>query len=140
MCLFDGIAEHLVLDLFVLRNTQRIEHIYQLLRSKQTHQIIFQRDKELRLSRISLSTGTTAQLVVNTARFMTLCSDDLQTTGCLRLIIQLDIRTTTRHIGCNGNCPVTTCLCDDLGFFFMELGIQYIVRNALFAEESADLL
>ena len=61
---------------------------------------------------------------------MTLGTDDLQTAGCLCLIIQLDIGTTTGHVRCDRNGSVTTCLCYDFSLQLMELRIEDFVRNA----------
>ena len=126
-----------MLNLFTIRNTDGIEHVDQFLRSKQTHQVIFQRNVETGLTRISLSTGTTTQLVIDTTGLMTLCTDDLQTAGSFCLIIQLDIRTTTCHISRDRNRTMYTGLSNDLCLKFMEFRIQYAVLNTFFFQHSA---
>ena len=60
---------------------------------------------------------------------MALCADDLQTTGCPRLIVQLDISTTAGHIRRDRDGIMHTGIGNDLRFHFMELGIQDIVLN-----------
>ncbi len=52
---------------------------HQLLGAEQTHQIVLQGDVEAGLSRISLTSGTASQLIVDTAGLMTLRTDDLET-------------------------------------------------------------
>ena len=120
-----------MLDFLILRNTESVKHTDQTLRSKQTHQIIFQGNVELGFTRISLTAGTASQLVINTSGFVTLCTDDLQTADFSCHVIKLNIRTTACHVGCNGNRSVYTGIGNDFRFQFMELGVQYLVRNAL---------
>ena len=62
---------------------------------------------------------------------MTLCTDDLQTTDLSCDVIQLNIGTTACHVGRNGNRSVYTGIGNDFCFQFMELGVQYLMRNAL---------
>ena len=66
-----------MLDLIVFLHTQVGENIHQLLRAEETQQIILQGQVEAGLSRVSLTSGTSPQLVVNTAGLMALCADDL---------------------------------------------------------------
>ena len=117
-------------DLLSVLNTERLKDTHHALRAEQTHQIILKRNVEAGLARVSLSSGTAAQLVVNTSGLMALCADDLQTAGCPRLIVQLDIGTTTGHIRRDRNGIVYTGIGNDLRFHFMELSVQDIVLNA----------
>ena len=48
--------------------------------AKQTHKVVFERKVELRCARVALTTGTTTQLVVDTARLMTLSTNYAQAT------------------------------------------------------------
>ena len=67
-----------MLNLLILRNAEGIKHTHQLLRTEQPHQVIFQGNIESGFTRVSLTSGTSAQLVIDTAGFMALCTDDLQ--------------------------------------------------------------
>ena len=71
---------------------------------------------------------------------MALCTDDLQTAGFSCHIVKLDISTTSCHVGCNGNSICLSGLCYDLSLQFMELGIQYIVRDSLSLQHPAEKL
>jgi len=138
LCFLNSIGKHLMLNLLILCNTQRSKDLHQSLRTKQTHQVILQRDVETGFTRVSLSTGTSTELIVNTSGFMTLCTDDHQATGISCHIIQLNIRTTASHVSGNGNCPCLTCLCYDLCLQFMEFGIQYIMLDSLSFQHAAE--
>ena len=112
-----------MLDLLVLCNTEAAEYRHQLLGTEQTHQIIFQRNIETGFTRISLSTGTSTQLIINTTGFMTLGTNDFQTTGSFCLIIQFDIGTTACHVSCDRYCTMYTGLRYDFSLKFMEFRI-----------------
>ena len=133
-------CQHLMLDLLTFRNTECVENVHQLLRTEQTHQIVFQRNEELGLTRISLTAGTTAQLVINTSGFMSLCTDDLQTACSFRLVIQLNIGTTPCHVGRDRHRTVLSGAGYNLSLFFMELRVQYRMRNSLALQHAADQL
>ena len=129
-----------MLNLLILRNSKRTEHTHQTLRTKQAHQIIFQRNVKSRFTRVSLSSGTTAQLIVNTSRFMALCTDNLQSARLFGYLIQLNIGTTTCHIGSNRNGTCLSGFCYNLSLFLMEFGVQYGVLDAFLAEHFAQKL
>ena len=69
---------------------------------------------------------------------MTFCTNDLQTTGFSCHIVKLDIRTTTCHVGSNCNSSCLSGLCNDLSLQFMELRIQYVMRNTFTTEHLAE--
>ena len=119
-----------MLYLLILRNAQCVKHIHQLLGTEETHQIVFQRNVETGFTRISLTSGTPAQLIVDTSGFMTLGTDDLETADFLRLVVQLDIRTTAGHVGSDGYRAVYTGIGYNLSLHLMEFGIQHLVRHA----------
>ena len=124
-----------MLDLLSLRYTQRIEDTDQSLRAEQSHQIILQRDIESGFTGVALTSGTSSQLIVDTSGFVTLRTDDLQTTGSLRLLVQFDIR-----IGSNGYRTMDSRIRHDLRFLLMELCIQHIVANTASGQHLAQLL
>ena len=66
---------------------------------------------------------------------MTLCTDDRQSTGLFDLRRQLDIRTTTSHVGGDGHGTLTigalTSQCHDVGLLLVQLGIQHLMGDTL---------
>ena len=71
---------------------------------------------------------------------MALRTDDLQSSGFPRIIIQLDICTTARHVGSNGHRSVYTCISYDFRFLLMILGIEHVMLDSLSLEHSAQEL
>ena len=90
-------------DTFTLLETKTVHHPGYALAGKQTHQFVFKTHIEHRTTRVALTTGTTTQLPVHTAALMTLSTDDGQTACCLHFGRQLDVGTTTRHVGGDGH-------------------------------------
>ena len=126
-----------MLDLLIFRHAQRIEYAHQTLRSEQTHQIVLQRDVETGLTRVSLTSGTATQLIVDTSCLMALGTDDLQSSCRPRVVIQLDICTTAGHIRGNGHGAVLSGKSHNLSLTLMEFRIQHFVRNALLTQKTA---
>ena len=67
LCFLDRIGKHLMLNLLILLNSKRCENLHQSLRTKQTHQVVLKRNVETGFTRISLSSGTSTELVINTS-------------------------------------------------------------------------
>ena len=63
----DGVGEHLMLDLLILLNTKGCKHFHQSLGTEQAHQVILKGNVETGFTRISLSSGTSTELVINTS-------------------------------------------------------------------------
>ena len=84
-----------------------------------------------------MTAGTSAQLVIDTTGLMALGTDNLQSACFLRVLVQLNIRTTACHIGSDGNCAMLSGKGYDLRLALMELGVQDFMLNALLAEQSA---
>ena len=137
LSLLDGIGKHLMLNLLIFRHAQGVENAHQTLGSEEAHQIVLQRNVETGFSRISLTSGTSSQLIVNTAGLVALGTDNLQSACFLRVLVQLNIRTTARHVGSDGNCAMLSGKGYDLCLTLMELRVQYLMGNALLAKQSA---
>ena len=80
--LLNSRRQHLMLDLLAFFNTQFRKYVHQPLGAEQAHQIVFQGNIESGFSRISLTSGTSAQLVINTPGLMSLRTDDLKPACC----------------------------------------------------------
>src|SRR5699024_10646939 len=114
LCFLNLLCDGLVVNLLSFRNPQRLVDIHHTLGTEQTHQIIFQRKEELGLSRVSLTSGTTSELIINSAALMALRTDDLQATQFCDAFSQLNIGTTTGHVGGNGHGSALAGVRDDL--------------------------
>ena len=89
-----------------------VHHSRNTLASEESHQFVLNADKEDAASRVALTAGTSAQLTVHTTTLVTLRADDCQTACCFHLGRELDVRTTTCHVGgdCNGAKQTFFCL------------------------------
>ena len=63
----DALGHHVALDSLTVLKSQTVERLDHALAGEQTHQLILERYKEYRRTRVSLTTGTTTQLAVHTA-------------------------------------------------------------------------
>ena len=69
---------------------------------------------------------------------MSLSADDSETACCFHLGRELDIGTTTGHIGGNGYRTGLTRLGDDVCLLLEELCIEHIVRDMSQVEHPAE--
>ena len=80
LSVFNLTGEHLRFDRLILRQTHLLDQTADAFAAEQAHEVILHGEEELRGTRVALATGASAQLVVNTAGFVTLCTNDLQST------------------------------------------------------------
>ena len=69
---------------------------------------------------------------------MPLGTDDGQTARLAHLRGELDVGTTARHVGGDGNHALPSGLGHDLGFLHVHLGVEHIVRNLAQVELTAE--
>ena len=151
----DIFRQHLALDEWVSLwvTLEARKDAKKLVPSKYTHDIILRREHELRKTRISLATRTTAKLIVDTTGFVFFCTDDeesservfLDSCSSLELyhsskssysFIDLDIRSSTCHVGRYGDSSILSCCSDDIGFMSVLFCIQDFMRYSLFLKHS----
>ena len=94
-------------------------------------QIVFQRDKELGTAGVSLTSGATAQLMVDAAALVSVRSNDLQAPQRSHPISQANVDSTAGHIGRNSHGPRLLRISYDPCLFLLIAGIQYLVRDIL---------
>ena len=100
--------------------------------------MVLKRDVENRATGVSLTTGTASQLTVYTARLMTLRTDNGQTTCLFHLGGELNIGTTTSHVGSNGNGAFAPCLSHNVSLSLVQFGIEHVVFDLTQREHSAE--
>ena len=73
--LFNTLVQPWVINRFTRFHTNSSHHDFHSFATEKTHQIIIHRDVELRTARVTLTTRTTTQLIINTTAFMTFCTN-----------------------------------------------------------------
>ena len=82
----------------VLVDAQRLHHALHPLGAEQTHDVVRERDVKAALAGVALTTGTTAQLVVNAAGLVPLGADDIQAAGLAHAVgLGVDALFVLRH-------------------------------------------
>ena len=136
----DGTRHHAGLNHLALLQTHAVHHRGDAARAEQTHQVILERDEELRRTRVALTSRTTAQLAVHTAAFVALRTDDGQTAGSLHFGRQLDVGTAACHVGGDGHLSRTSGFGHHLCFQCVLLGVEHVVLDAAELEHAAQQL
>ena len=75
-------------DRLVFLEPEPLEHRIHALRAENAHEIVLQRQEELRSARVALPAGSPAQLVVDAAAFVPLRADDIEPAGVDRLLFE----------------------------------------------------
>ena len=65
-----------------------VQHAVELVGAEDAHQVVFQRQEELRVAGVALAAGAAAQLVVDAPAFMALGAEHEQPAGGERLVLQ----------------------------------------------------
>ena len=75
-------------DRLVLLEAELLQHAVELVRAEDAHQVVFERQEELRAPRIALTAGSSAQLVVDAPRLVPLGAEHEHAAGGERLLLQ----------------------------------------------------
>src|SRR5690606_3685496 len=110
------------------------------LRHEQSHEVVFERHIELRCTRITLTSRTSAKLTVNAARLVTFRTDNGKTSGGPRFRSQLDVCTTTRHVRRYRYGTRFTRFSNNFCFALVLLCVQHLVLDLFHLEHPADQL
>ena len=159
--ILDGLADHAVLQHLALLETHAVHDGSDAVAGEEAHQVVFQRDVEDRRARVTLTSGTATQLTVDASAFVTFRTDNGQATCLTDLGGELDIRTTTSHVGGDGDSTehtlfkmfvavlvenlhraqrTLTRLGNNLSLALVKFGIQDIVGNLAHVKHSAQHL
>ncbi len=93
------------------------------------HQIVFERDEELRATWIALAGAAAAELAVGAAGFVAFGADDVKSAEFSNSRRKFDIRSPARHVGRNGDRSHVSGAGNDFGFLLVEFGVEDGVRN-----------
>src|SRR5437879_3429311 len=80
LSLFDEARDHGALERHILFHANHFHDLGHTVGSETAHKFIIQGQEETRLTRVALASGTSTQLVINTAGFVTLGTNDVQAT------------------------------------------------------------
>lgn len=127
---FDRTRDHFALDRLVFFEAETLHHVQHVVRAETFHQLVAQRQVELRGARVALASCASAKLVINPAGFMPLRTDDVQTAQLGHALAQQNVRTAARHVRGDRNGARLLSARDDFGFFGMVFGVQHLVFDA----------
>ncbi|MCY1538638.1 hypothetical protein D9M68_741900 [compost metagenome] len=123
LCRFKRLADGFVLNRSLFINTEAVHQCRDTFTLEDTHKVVFSRNEELRLARITLAAATSTKLIINTTRFVTLRADNNKSAKLLNTFTELNVGTTTSDIGSKSNCTLFTSLLNDRRFTLVILGI-----------------
>ena len=93
------------------------------------HEVVLERDEELRAPRIALTGAATAQLAIGAARLMALGADHEKTTQIRDAFTEFDVGATAGHVGRHGDRAPPAGLRDDLRLLGVKLRVEHGVGD-----------
>ena len=107
-------------------------HVFHdLVRAEQAHQIVFERDEEVRRARIALARATSAQLPVNAPRLVPFRGEHVQAAQFGDAGAKFDVRAAARHVRGDGDRAALAGAGDDFGFLLVILRVEDGVNELL---------
>ena len=136
----DGAVEPAMLHDLTLLEAKALHKPGKTLRAEKAHELILERNEELRAAGIALTRAAASELAINTARLMTLGADDMKATKLLDTLAKLDVRSAASHVRSNRNSALHACERHNLRFASMILGVQDLMRDVGHLEHTRENL
>ena len=130
LCRLNALGKHSGDKSLIVLHAKAVYHGGNPFGAELAHEVIFQRNVEAAGAGVSLTSGTSSELSVNTAAVVTGCADDGKTAGLLHLRRELDIGTTACHVGGDGHVAGETGVGNDFGLAGVLLGVEDIGLDA----------
>ena len=135
-----GRGNHPVFNWLAIAHAQLRQKPLEAVRPEQTEEIVFKRQEKPGRTGVALTPGTPAQLIVNAARLVAFCAQNMQPAKREGFLVQLDVSAAARHVCGNGHLAPLARLGHNCGLLFVVLGIQHIVGNPHFIERGRNQL
>ena len=97
--------------------------------AEEAHELVFERDEELRGTGVALARAAAPELAVDATRLMALGTDDMESTDLCDALSELDVGAAARHVSRDRDCAALARERYDLGFASVVLGVQDLVRD-----------
>ncbi len=138
LCLLEHLTNCAVTNWHVFVDAEALENERHAVTLEDAHEIVFARYEELSRTWITLTTTTTTELIIDAARIMTGSTNHNQATEFGNAWSELNIGTTTSHVGSQCDGTFFTSLGNNCSLTLIILGVQNLKRNALLRKVSRD--
>src|SRR6185312_2086438 len=136
----DLLREDRGLHRLLVRELEALHDVLDPLAGEEPHEVVLAREVEAGLARIALAARTAAELVVDAARLVALCPQDVEPAELAYALAELDVDAAARHVGCDRDRARLARVHDDLRLTRMLLRVQDVVLDALPLEQLAQVL
>ena len=106
-----------------------IKYSKQFVSTKYSHNFVLWRNEKLCHTWISLSSGSSSQLIINSSGFMFFSPKNHESSKFGYSFSQFNIRPSSGHIGRDSYGTFLSSKSNDFRFSFVLFGIEYIMRN-----------
>ena len=140
LCRLNGTVQQRVLELFAFLEGLLEDASDGASIGEEAHEVVFNRDKESGGAGVALARAASAQLAVDTARFVAFCTEDEESPTILDTVAQLNVCATTGHVCSYGDGSVLAGTGNDLSLFLVKLGVKNSVGDVVLAQHPAEVL
>ena len=125
----DRAVEPLVLHHLALLEAEALHDARDALRTEEAHQLVLERNEELRRARVALTRAAPAQLAVDAPRLVTLGADYVEAAHLGDARPELDVRAAACHVRRDRDAPALARERHDLRLAGVVLRVQHLVRD-----------
>src|SRR5829696_7979825 len=124
-----GVGDHTGLDGHILFEPDTLDDPLHSLAAEEPQELVLEGQVEPRLAGIPLPTRAASELVVYTARFVTLGAEDVQAAQLRPSLAELDVCAAAHHVRSYGHGAPLAGPGDDLSLPLVLLGVEHAVRD-----------
>ncbi len=132
---FDAAADDAIFNRHVFGQTEFVHEAHHSATAENAHQVVFHGNIELSESGVSLTSGSSAELIVDTARLVAFATNHAESAEFFHTFAEFNISSTTCHVGGNGHGAAFAGFRNDFRFLFMEFSVEHIVGHAFLFEQ-----
>ena len=132
--IFDRAGQNLLVDRLVIGNAEGVHHVLDTFGAEQTHEVVLQRNVEAGFAGVALTAGTAAQLVVDSAGFMALGAEDIQTacrTNLFGCRVGLGLELAVQFLKLSADSQNLLVVSVGMAVCLVDHMVDVVVRNAL---------
>src|SRR4051794_27869974 len=136
----DLVREDLRLHRLVVRELELVHDVLDPVAREQAHEIVLAGEVEARLARVALAAGTTAELVVDSPRFVPLGTEHVEAAQPAHGIVDLDVDAAAGHVRRDRDGADLSGVLDDLRLALVLLRVEDGVGDASALEQLREVL
>ena len=127
---FNAAADEGVFNGHVIGEAEFFHEALHAFAAENAHEVVFHGNIKLRHTGVALTSGASAKLVVDAARFVSFAANHHEAAEFLHSFAEFNIGSAAGHVGGYGHGAALARFGNDFRFLFVEFGVQNVMGNA----------